>query len=657
MFKRILSALRGNKAATTVSSQAASVTSTVEAKEELITAYDVYGRELKINRSEWHDKVFLPNLQHKWNNAGELYNSIVSGLTDGFAADLLPASERLLEIDDDPERSHTIRGIVLMKNGLLDAAEDAFRKGMTKAGETGVLLTNLAKVFAERNDQIGADKTLWQAVQADPNQENGLLWWAAIQRERGGEDGYVEALRTAAAQPGSWRAKLWLARHHLERKEVEAARVLYAEVMSSGLYDGSSLMTISGDLGNNGQALLILELIGPVYNEHKHDPMAGLNLLRAYQSLGRADEGEALLSRMYALGLAPFKKCLDQFAQAFQEMRRQAAQGVPIDPDDLKITTLALSQPIWHYGLRHADWLFAQKPENAPKVGFFALSKILDGSERAECQREDELGRFARAIPLYLAEAAHYWSDYATHYYFMVVEGGGPVVSGGETDGNTLFDIVPSEMRYFVTGEIGSSGEGDATQWQIFLSLWECSTRTKLACESDSATQGEFGTILLALEKRLLTRIGLKREQALDPIYQHPSAEMMSVYLTELGQSFMLTLLANEHMPKSDVWGERAMLDWPLTMALHWPALEVPKLMYFSGLGKALDYQSDVLPEYKERSLLLLREAQWQNNSVTRLAPLVWKIFGMTEALQEHIQNEPADVPPAYQAWLRRVSE
>ena len=110
----------------------------------------------------------------------------------------------------------------------------------------------------------------------------------------------------------------------------------------------------------------------------------------------------------------------------------------------------------------------------------------------------------------------------------------------------------------------------------------------------------------------------------------------------------MLTLLANEHMPKSDVWGERAMLDWPLTMALHWPALEVPKLMYFSGLGKALDYQSDVLPEYKERSLLLLREAQWQNNSVTRLAPLVWKIFGMTEALQEHIQNEPADAKIEY---------
>jgi len=657
MLKRILSALSGKKPPPISSTTVAPIASTIEAKEELITVYDAYGREIKITRNEWRDKVFLPNLQQKWNEAGELYNLIISGLNDGLAVDLLPATERLLEIDDIPERSHTIRGIVLMKNGLLDAAEEVLRTGMVKAGETAALLTNLAKVFAERGNQARADETLWQAVQADPNMDNGLLWWAAIQRDRGGEAGYLQALHTAAALPASWRAKLWLARHHIEHKEVEAARALYAEVLAGGLYDGNSLMMISGDLGNNGQVQLILELIGPAYDEHKHAPMAGLNLLRAYQEFGKADEGEALLTRMYALGLAPIKQHLDQFAQAFQEMRKAAEQGTPVDPDNLNFTTLALNQPIWHYGLRNADWLFAQKPEKAQQVGFFALSKIIDGSGRAESQREDDLGRFTRAIPLYLAEAAHYWSDYATSCYIMIVDGGGPVVSGGENDGNALFDIVPPEMKYFVTGEIGSSGTGDATQWEIYLSLWECSTRTKLASESGKAIQAEFGAMVLTLEKLLLSRIGLMREQPLDSFYQHPTAEVMPAYLTELGQAFMLTLLANEHVPKSDLWGERAMLDWPLNMALHWPTVEVPKLMYFSGLGKAFDYKSDVLHEYKERSLQLLREAEQSNSPATRLAPVVWKIFGMAEELQSHIKNQSSDVNPGYQAWLRRVSE
>ena len=659
MLKRILAALSGKEASLKASSETAPVTPTAKAKEDLITVYDAYGREINIARSEWRDKVFLPNLQQKWNEAGELSNLIISGLNDGFAADLMPATERLLEIDDNAERSHTIRGIVLMKNGQLDAAEKALREGMTKAGQTGSLLTNLAKVFAERRDQVHADQILWQAIQADPNQENGLLWWASIQQERSGEAGYLQALRTAAALPRSWRAKLWLARHHLERKEIEAAHALYAEVLAGGLYDSGSLMMISGDLGNNGQIPMILELIGPIYDEHKHDPMTGLNLLRACQELGKVDEGEALLNRMYALGIAPFKQHLDQFAQAFQELREQATQGTPIDPDSLKITTLTLSQPIWHYGLRNADWFFAQKPDDAPKVGFFALSKMMCGNERAESQREDDLGRLTRAIPLYLAEAAHYWTDYAASCHILLVEGGGPVVSGGETDGdgNALFDIVPPGMKYFVTGEIGSSGEGAATQLKISLSLWDCSTRSKQASESSEAIQAELGAMILTLEKHLLARIGLKREQALDTFYQHPTAEVMPVYLTELGQAFMLTLLANELVPKSDIWGERAMLDWPLNMALRWSEAEVPRLMYISGLGKASDYKSNVLPEYKERSVQLLREAGRSNSSATRLAPLVWKIFGMSDQLQAHVQAQSADADPAYLAWLRRVSD
>ncbi|MDR1423106.1 MAG: hypothetical protein LBI92_00635 [Azoarcus sp.] len=659
MFKRLLSALTGKKNDTAATASPRSIESTgpQPATEDLITVYDAYGRELKITRHEWRENMLRPNLQKKWDTPDELYTMIVSALSDGFAADLLPAAARLVDIDPMPERSHTIHGIVLMENGQLSAAEATLREGMRKAGETGTLLTNLAKVSSHRGDQAQADAILWQAVQADPNQDNGLLWWAAIEQERRGEAGYLQALQTAAALPGSWRAKLWLARHHLEHAQPEAARALYAEVLSSGLYDQSALMMISGDLGNNGQIPLILELIAPIYDEHKHDPMAGLNLLRACHQLGKVDEGEALLGRMYALGIMPIKQQLDEFAQAFQAMRQQTAQGTPIDPDNLQVDTIALSQPIWHYGLRNADWFFAQKPQGALEVGFFALSKITDGTEHAESQREDDLGRFSRAIALYLAEAAHYWSDYAASCYSLIVKGGGPVVAGGESDGNALFDIVPPDMKYFVTGEIGCSGEGDAIQWRISLSLWDCTTRGKQASESGTAIQSELGALVLTLEKRLLARIGQTREQPLDAFYQRPNAEAMTVYLTQLGQSFMLTLLANEHMPKSAMWGERAMLDWPLNMALHWPTVEVPKLMYISGLGKALDYRSDVLPEYKERSLQLLREANQANSPVGRLAPLVWKMFGMQDELQAHIKQLPADADPAYTDWLDRVTK
>ena len=659
MFKRILSALGGKKSRTStpVSSAHPEATPPQPADNELITVYDSYGREMKITRNEWRDQVFLPNLQEKWRSADELYSLIISGLNDGFVADLIPAAAQLVEIDSNPERSHVIQGIVLMENGQLDAAENTLRTGMAKVGATGTLLTNLAKVFSERGEPVLADETLWRAIQADPNLENGLLWWAAMQRERAGEAGYLEALRSVAALPGSWRAPLWLARHCLEQKDVESARRFYAQVLTAGTFDGNALMMISGDLGNNGQIPLIVELVGPVYDERKHDPMAGINLLRAYQALGNAVEGEALLARLYALGFAPIKSQLDQFAQAFLQMHKQDDRGVPVDPESLRFATLALSQPIWHYGLRNADWFFAQKPEGASEIGFFALSKSTDGSERAESQREDELGRFARAIPLYLSEAVHYWSDHVGTCYIQIVEGGGPVLSGCEADGHALFDIVPPTMKSFVTGEIGCSGEGDQAQWQISLKLWDCTTRTQQTAESGSAVTADMGALVLDLETRLLAGIGLRRETPLDSFYLHPTAEVLPVYLTELGQAFTLTLLANGHMPKSAMWGERAMLDWPLNMALHWPTVEVAKLMYISGLGKAFDYQSDVLAEYKERSLQLLRELEQARSPVLRLAPLIWRVFGMQAELHAYIRDLPADTRPEHKAWLARISE
>ncbi|MFM9427639.1 Tfp pilus assembly protein PilF [Variovorax sp. GrIS 2.14] len=659
MFKRIFSALSGKSGKTSVStiaSPAESKASRSTGNRELISAYDAYGREVKIAPKEWRDKIFLPNLQQKWNDANELYGLILSGLNDGFATDLRPAAERLVEIDSIPERSHSVLGIVLMKNGQLDAAEATLRAGIAKAGATGTLLTNLAKVFAERGEQAQADKTLWQAVQADPNQRNGLGWWAVIQRERDGEAGYLRALSTAAALPGSWLAQLWLARHHLEHTNFVAARALYVQVLEGGLFDSDALMMVSGDLGNNGQPSLIFELIGPVFDEHKHHPMTGLNMLRACQDLSKVDEGEALLARMYALGIPPIKHHLDEFAQAFQEMRKQAATGSPVDQRTLEITTITLDRPIWHYGLRDAEWLFTQKAGGSPEVGFFAFSKITDGTQHAESQREDDLGRLSRAIPLYLAEAAHYWSDYAARGYFLIVEGGGPVLAGGKSDGDALFDIVPSGMEFFVTGEIGCTGESADGQWKITLSLWNCRTRTEQASEDGNASQEDLGALVLALEARLLNSIGLKREQPLDTFYPRPTADVIPVYLAELGQAFMLTMVADNHAPRSGLWGERAMLDYPLNMALRWPESEVPKLMYISGLGKAFDYRSQVLPEYKERSLQLLREVIQANSVATSLAPLIWKAFSMTSELQAHMQNQSANAHPAYKAWLERVA-
>lgn len=155
----------------------------------LVRAFDAYGREIFITKEEWRTNVLPGSIESNWNNADALYNVIVGALTDGFRAEVIEAVSHLYEIDPHPDRGACIWGIVLMEETRLDEAENVFRKFLNERGANGTILTNLAKVYSKRNDNAKAEEILWQALEHDPNQDNGLMWYYAIHCERSGDAG------------------------------------------------------------------------------------------------------------------------------------------------------------------------------------------------------------------------------------------------------------------------------------------------------------------------------------------------------------------------------------------------------------------------------------------------------------------------------------
>jgi Flp pilus assembly protein TadD len=136
----------------------------------MIRAFDAYGREIFIARDEWRTNVLPANLQAQWSSPDGLYGVILHALDDGFDAEVLDAAARLRAIDPIPARGACIHGIVLMKNGRLDEAERVLVAHLERHGAEGVVLTNLAKVYAEKGETRKAEATLWRALEADPNQ-------------------------------------------------------------------------------------------------------------------------------------------------------------------------------------------------------------------------------------------------------------------------------------------------------------------------------------------------------------------------------------------------------------------------------------------------------------------------------------------------------
>lgn len=269
----------------------------------LIRGYDQYGNELFIPKETWRTEVLPHSIQSNWTSPDNLYKIIVSALTDGFLSDIAKAAQHLYEIDPDRLRATIVWGIVLMQQGLLDEAEVLFNNYTKRYGENGVLLTNLAKVFAERGDTAKAETTLWRALEVDPNQDNGLHWYYELHWERGGDDAGVAAWRRVARLPGSWRAQLWLARRALTMRHWEEALSFYRECLSrvADPVPTDMLQQISGDLGSAGLLAELLMLCEARFAPAIHGLDASNNLIKANLELGRIDEAMRILDRLYAL--------------------------------------------------------------------------------------------------------------------------------------------------------------------------------------------------------------------------------------------------------------------------------------------------------------------------------------------------------------------
>jgi len=83
-------------------------------EEELITVMTNQGFPMKISREQFRMQILPEHLKQFNDKPDELYATIMSAINDGFAADVVEASRRLVEIDSIKERATTALSMVLI---------------------------------------------------------------------------------------------------------------------------------------------------------------------------------------------------------------------------------------------------------------------------------------------------------------------------------------------------------------------------------------------------------------------------------------------------------------------------------------------------------------------------------------------------------------
>jgi tetratricopeptide (TPR) repeat protein len=616
--------------------------------EGTIKVYDEAGRLLEITKSEWSGNVLPGLLEDAWDDADDLYATVIMALHDDLASEVAGAARRLFEIDEIRERSAVTLAITLMKTQSVHEAEKVLRGYIDEFGATGTVLTNLAKAHSLRGEEAAALKTLRQGLSLDPNQEDGLLWYAAIKREGDGEQGYVEALEDVAREPGAWRPQLWLARHHLESEQRDRALRIYRDVMSIASENGDALMMISGDLGNHGMIEPMMNLVLPVFDLVKHGPFTGCNLLRAMADTRRLEEGKRLMAELQQLGRKDLLGFLDEMESAFARMTpARPAEG------PLEISSVWIDTPIWSRGLDNPRWMFPIKSETAPLIAFVAFS---DGTRRAKKARqelEQTSGRLTRSLPLLLMESVYYGTDARPLAVFPVAKQMGPVVFGQDwtIDGlrNVCGETAPDII---VSGRLSQGVMGR----RVEVTVWDAHAGTKLGGFKIKAA-AEFAGVGGAIRDQTLQtlrELNICHGEADSDLYAPPPSEWMDLYLVGLGQLLTQRLCAEGVGDPDKLWNERGILETYFELCEGFSP--TPQMLAIGGVLTAKAYGSALVDQYEDRLVRLLEGIDDYHSPAWRMLPLVYQRLGRESKANDWLRKHATRiVDRRYHAWISDI--
>ena len=570
--------------------------------ESLIRVYDQFGRKVEIGREAWRKDVLLPSLQSNRNNAEALYELVVAALNDDFAADVLDSARLLAESHSQPQRGALVLSTALLQLKDFTGAREVLERAIARHGDNAYLLANLARAYAAGGDDARAQALIWQALRLEPNEQGALNWMISNATAKGGQEPTLAAYLRAAALPGSWRAQLWLARYALERGDLAEATRLYEEALARAKpVPADLLMQLSGDLGNRGQTEVLLRLTQPHFDVAEHGLIVGNNLLRAYVELGMFAEARKLLEQLYARQRPDWREHLIHWEQKLDDAQKRYGEvTAPLD-----VVVMKLDQPVWARGVLGFDSVLPAKTKASPLIHFVCGSGEgeQDPGGKVISQPTNDLGRIARALPMFLAEELYLRTNARTAFLLPWMKQGGFILSAKPwTRAFLPPDHAPPDLIVYL------HVDARATPWLLNVRIeHEQRSAVPVVFEHgfDLKTAGHDAlTMLYDLIPRLTALLTLRREESNSALGTPPS-ELLPAYLAAIEQALAIGLAARQPGGESFLHQERSIFDHLFDVALQGDQLLRPRMLLVNALENQTRRRPDIAHEYLEKLALL----------------------------------------------------
>jgi tetratricopeptide (TPR) repeat protein len=578
-------------------------------KPEMIRVFDKYGRPMEVTREEWRTKVLPGHLKQHWDNPDILYSAIVQGLQDGFTLDVLPAANHLAKTDHNKLRGSVIKIVTLLQLQRYSEALAAGESALKELGPDGVLLTNIAKAQAGLGLEELSEKTLWQALQMDPNQDNALLWYAVTERERGGETAEQAAFERVAAIEGSWRAQLWLARSALKARQLSKALSLYKEVFQNlHPLPTDAFMQITGDLGQNGFVQEIIELCSPHFEIDLHGLPGGNNLLKAYVEMKQPQQARELLKKMFSLQRPDWRENLQYWENEIDKLDR--FEGPIGEERKLEMALIPyVDRPIWAPLDSLLSPLIPARQTDSPAICFMCGSIAVDASKEgnnATVGKTEARGRFTRGLAIWLTEQTLMQTSQHATLLVPWMKDGGFVLSGARWDIETLSHLDPAP-DWIVFSHLDANG----TPWNLEISLQNFTTKEVAYQANHPVNPIGDGNELIQIWQSLskaMRQIGIADIAQPPEWCVPPRIDMLPHYLAASEQALAVSC-AGAEATNPFLYAERSINDAMLDLAVRNSQSPLPLLLLLGTLLRQKERVPEIVSEYLLRTRSLVDDA------------------------------------------------
>ena len=613
------------------------------AAEEGVRAFDQAGRELRLPRDVYWQQILAPAIGRSRDDAATLAVALRNGLNEGFATQLLPAAQRLLELEPGSERSRALLGMTQLELGDWSAAAATLASLTGASPWIATARHAQARIAKQRGEDARAIELLEAALAADPGHAAAFEALRQEQEERGGAAARDAWLDRCHAQGASWRASVQVAQRHVDAQQPDAA-VAIARAVAARFGDvGDAIAATAKLLAAGGQARVALELFAERFDLPRHGPDAALALVRCCEETGDFERGRALLHSVALLPRPDLIAALDERTLAL-ESKARAALPRPANP---QATLAIVSDPLFLAGLPQARWLLPQK---SPQGRVLAITPwVVPSDDPKQVANTAAEARFVRGAMALLAEQVWLHTAHGAVVVAPVVVGAGFVSLTQPLVASQVVANWPAAMRrglVVVSGRLHLDGAAQ----RVDLEFFDAAAGAVVARAQAAVPNGTRADLVAAVDRELRSLLEPGARSAALQASAPPAIERQ---VDALSTALVLLLAAPKAPLAGTLVGERHLLRRLLLHSESDPPVESLDALFASLLSARVAHGSEVASEFVAGLReWFLRAGDGSTRARVAVAPL--RALGLAPVWRARRAAIVAAAPPAARAWIEK---